>query len=338
MESDINSNNQLSSNKRESYSHISPSSRPNFKCLQPISYASAVTNTPNVKLHNLVTRALHKTPTNGIADSATSRNFGPPTGNPNLHQPIQVAAANGGIMTSIAKRSWNLAPELTAKGQEAHEFREMMHPLVSLPQLVDDGCEINLTKTNIHISKNNKEIIRGPRDPLTRMWIVPFTTNDTLPTSAVQKITLPPKIACNAYTQKSTADLITYHHITLGSVAPPTLIQAIKNGYLTTFPGLTVQAVQKYLPKSIIYYMSHIHKIRKNTRSTRKETIEDLMTTPDANFDALPPPRQIKKRLHQVGVQAINIDDFATLTGVISTDQTGRFPTTSRRGNKYEIF
>ena len=122
MEQDINNNNQLSPNKQESYSNISPSSQTNIKCLQPTSYASAVTNTPNVQLHNLVTRALHKTPTNGIPDSATSRNFGPPTGNPNLHQPIQVAAANRGIMTSTAKRSWNLAPELTAKGQEAHEF------------------------------------------------------------------------------------------------------------------------------------------------------------------------------------------------------------------------
>ena len=34
---------------------------------------------------------------------------------PNLHKSIQVAAANGGIMISTAKLSWNVALELTAK-------------------------------------------------------------------------------------------------------------------------------------------------------------------------------------------------------------------------------
>lgn len=92
-------------------------------------------------------------------------------------------------------------------------------------------------------------------------------------------------MACNAYTQKSTVDLVTYHHITLGLVAPPLLIKAIKNGYLTTFPGLTEQAVQKYLPKSIPYYMSHIDKIRKNTRSTKKPSVKEMMTTEDGTFD-----------------------------------------------------
>ena len=112
------------------------------------------------------------------------------------------------------------------------------------------------------------------------MWTVPFTIDDIPLTLAVYTIKLPPKIACNVYAQKSTTNLITNHHITWGSIAPPTLIQVIKNGYLTTFPGLTVQAVQKYLQKSFPYYMSHINKIRKNTRSTKKETIKESMKPP----------------------------------------------------------
>ena len=126
------------------------------------------------------------------------------------------------------------------------------------------------------------------------MWTVPFTIDDSPPETALHTIEIQQELACNAYTQKSTADLTTYHHITLGSIAPPTLIKAIKSNFLTTFPGLTVQAVQKYLPKSIPYHMSHIHKIRKNTRSTKRPTVEEMMTTPDENFESLPPPRQIK--------------------------------------------
>ena len=59
------------------------------------------------------------------------------------------------------------------------------------------------------------------------------------------------------------------------------------------------------------------------------------MTTADENFESLPPPRQIKNRVHQVGVLILSSHEFATLTGTISTDQTGGFPITSRRGNKY---
>ena len=59
------------------------------------------------------------------------------------------------------------------------------------------------------------------------------------------------------------------------------------------------------------------------------------MTTDDGTFDPLPPPRKIRNRIHQVGVQTIDHDEFAQLTGTISTDQTGGFPVTSRWGNKY---
>ena len=238
-------------------------------------------------------------------------------------------------MHSVAKQAWNISKELSSTAQEAHEFKEMTRPLISLPQLVDNGCEIKLTKTSINIHKNNKEIIRGGRDPITRMWTVPFTVDDDPPETALHTAEVSPKLAYNAYTKKSTADLVTYHHIFLGSIAPPTLIKAIKHGFLTTFPGPTGKAVQKYLPKSIPYYMSHIHKIRQNTRSTTKPSVEELMTTDDATFDPLPPPRKINNRIHQVGIQSIDHDDFTNLKGMILTDQTGGFPITSRKGNKY---
>ena len=68
----------------------------------------------------------------------------------------------------------------------------------------------------------------------------------------------------------------------------------------------------------------------------RKPSVEEMMTTDDGTFDPLPPPQKIRNRIHQVGVQTIDHDEFAQLTGTISTDQTGNFPVTSRRGNKYD--
>lgn len=150
-----------------------------------------------------------------------------------------------------------------------------MHLLVSLPQLLNDKCKVNVTKNSVNTFKNNKEIICGPGDPLTQMWTVPFNINHSPPASTLHTIKIEQEILCNTYTQKLIADLVTYHHITLRLVAPPTLFEAIKNGFPITFPGLTVQAVQKYLQKSIQYYLSHIHKIRKNTRSTKNQELKN---------------------------------------------------------------
>ena len=46
----------------------------------------------------------------------------------------------------------------------------------------------------------------------------------------------------------------------------------------------------------------------------------------------LEPPRRILDRKHNVGIKVIKFED---LKGTMSTDQTGRFPITSRRGNSY---
>ena len=46
----------------------------------------------------------------------------------------------------------------------------------------------------------------------------------------------------------------------------------------------------------------------------------------------LKPPRRILDRKHNVGIQVFK---FEELKGTIATDQTGRFPITSRRGNAY---
>ena len=58
----------------------------------------------------------------------------------------------------------------------------------------------------------------------------------------------------------------------------------------------------------------------------------------DDEHDIIPePPRQRKqnedKRDHYVGVDIVASPEY--LTGTIATDQTGRFPITSQRGNAY---
>ena len=109
---DKNKNQNKNIKETKSTTYLSPSSCKNNI---PTSYASAVTNTNNLYDHNLVTKALQAKTIHGIADSAASRHFGPATGESNQHETVKVAAANRGIMLSMAKRKWNLAEELTTK-------------------------------------------------------------------------------------------------------------------------------------------------------------------------------------------------------------------------------
>ena len=63
-----------------------------------------------------------------------------------------------------------------------------------------------------------------------------------------------------------------YLHACMGVPVVKTHINAIKNSWLTTFLGLTVEAVKGHLPKTIQTTMGHMHRVRQNVCSTQKVT------------------------------------------------------------------
>jgi hypothetical protein len=62
------------------------------------------------------------------------------------------------------------------------------------------------------------------------------------------------------------------------------LLQAVKNGHLITWPGLTEQAINKHLKMTPATAMRHLNQRRQNIRSTSKTSItsdmEDKAVTP----------------------------------------------------------
>jgi hypothetical protein len=61
-------------------------------------------------------------------------------------------------------------------------------------------------------------------------------------------------------------------------------LQAVKNGYLITWPGLTEQAINKHLKLTPATAMGHMNKRCQNIRSNQKNPItsdmEDTAVTP----------------------------------------------------------
>jgi hypothetical protein len=235
-------------------------------------------------------------------------------------------------MTSVATTKLDI-PEVSDKAKTAFHFNEMDTPLLSIPVLADDGCKIELTEDNIVVKKNDKIILKGVRDKVSTLWMIPIKHRTKRKLFEQQLPPTPTHAANSAYHQPTIAKLMAYHNATIGSLPIKTLCNAIDNDWLTSFPGLTSAAIRKHLPKSISTTMGHLHMIRKGIRTT-KPTISEIMNEELAPEPPLEPPRRINKRQHDV---AVDILPFEELKGIIATDLPGRFPTTSAQGNAYVL-
>jgi hypothetical protein len=147
----------------------------------------------------------------------------------------------------------------------------------------------------------------GSQDPRSRLWRVDlkqiFETN---------------QVQCNHTHDNSTQkDLINYLHAACFSPVKSTWITAIKNGHFTSWPGLTQQAVEKHRSKSTSTAKGHLNQQRQNARTTKIKDPKVIITEPDLD-------QGIKTQF----VYAATID-----AGKIYTDQTGRFPVVSSKGN-----
>ena len=75
----------------------------------------------------------------------------------------------------------------------------------------------------------------------------------------------------NAYVMTSKEALIRYLHQCLFSPTKKTLVKAIENNQLTTWPGLTAEAVRKHLPDSApAADKGHMKRQHKGIRYTTK--------------------------------------------------------------------
>jgi hypothetical protein len=124
------------------------------------------------------------------------------------------------------------------------------------------------------------------------------------------------------YELRNTGALVNYLHKAMFSPTKSALLQAVKNGHLITWPGLTEQAINKHLKLTSATAMGHMSHRRQNIRSTSKTPIssdmEDVTVTPSG--------LGIKTHL----VYAVLVDQ-----GQLYTDLTGKFPVRSSKGNWY---
>jgi hypothetical protein len=96
------------------------------------------------------------------------------------------------------------------------------------------------------------------------------------------------------------------------------MLQAVKDGHLITWPGLTEDAINKHLKLTPATAMGHMNQRCQNIRSTSKVPIEKQH----------PPDTDLGTKTHLV--YAVVVDQ-----GQLYTDLTGKFPVRSSKGNSY---
>jgi hypothetical protein len=200
--------------------------------------------------------------------------------------------------------------------------------LLPLPQLP--------LAAHVTLRRNGIDKLRGDRDHINGLWNIRLSEPPlSTPLSSAFPATAPThnmrvcEHANNVYEMRNQSDLVAYLHRACFSPTKSTWLKAINAGYFATWLGLTVELVNKHLPKSIAKAKGHLRQERQNLRSTSTPLRPKTpITILDAEFD-LTLKHSDRTRTNWVYQQAVQV------SGQIFSDQMGRFPVTSSKGHQY---
>ena len=173
----------------------------------------------------------------------------------------QVMIPNGDNITAHAQYNLRL-PNVSQQASEADILPSFKHSLISVGQLCDDDCTTTFSKHMCTIyNKHKKPVITGIRNPQTGLY------EQQIPVQHQRQCNDQQIPVHNKHTnQQSNATLptttlqehIKYLHQCAFSPTTRTWIQAVKKGHFKTWPGETIDAIQRYLPKSEATMLGHL--------------------------------------------------------------------------------
>eukprot|EP00956_Cyclotella_meneghiniana_P017716 scaffold29109_cov56-Cyclotella_meneghiniana.AAC.5 len=240
----------------------------------------------------------------------------------------RVGVANGG--SSTAKHVTQLPfKQLSSKANQADTFEDFPTSLMSVGKISDDGTISIFTKDGVTVHKEQDVLITckgmpiliGTRDEHGR-YRIPLMQQkgQWQPRKPRARINAALQKANSVYDLPSIEQAIKWMHAVCGYPVKSTWLKAVKAGNFTGWPLLTEKNVQKYYPETTETDKGHMNQTRKNVRSTKPKS------TPFED----PNTAQLRgKKVHDIFTKVYDPRE------TIFSDQTGKFPTQSQRGNKY---
>ena len=239
----------------------------------------------------------------------------------------RVGVANGEVSQGIHETRLPI-PQLPKKATKADTFNKWSSNLMSVGRVCDANTLSIFSKDGVKVYKEDdvlvtckgKPILIGIRDDKGR-YRIPLEQRKGQwrprhPSKKAKKIL---RQANSVYDLPSTEEAIKWMHAVCGYPVKSTWIKAIKAGNYVGWPMLTERNVKKYYPETNETPKGHMAQTRKNARSTKSKPIKEYK-----NKDQL-----VGKKKQDIFTKVYDVRD------TIFSDQTGQFPTRSRRGNKY---
>jgi hypothetical protein len=176
--------------------------------------------------------------------------------------PLTIRLPNGATMESSHTDALDI-PKLNKSASIAHVSPGMAnHPLLSFGQPCNEVYPVTFRNALVKICDSQElQIFNGARSSGTRLWQINLRKEHQQPQHAV---------ANNVYELRNTGALVNYLHKAMFSPTKTALLQAIKNGHLVTWSGLTEKSINKHLKLTPTTTLGHMSQRRQNIRSTSK--------------------------------------------------------------------
>lgn len=220
--------------------------------------------------------------------------------------------------------------------------------LISTGKLADanyisifDDEEVNIyDANNTKIVTTRGAVLRGYRDKSEGVYRIPLVKEVKNINTDTAIVNVPPNrflqqnppsydTINNVWECRNQSEVLRFYHAACGFPTEATWIQAVERGYFASWPGLTVAAIRRHFPESEETQKGHMKAIKSGIRSTKKKLIKEVVKIEDDNEV----PNKVKSKQREVCVRILDTRDELQMK--IYTDQTGKFPRKSSRGNQY---
>jgi hypothetical protein len=167
-----------------------------------------------------------------------------------------------------------------------HVFGDLNNNLLSVGQLCDAGCDVKFDTHKATVHAKTEIVLTAKCDHSNGLWRAPLTNNivTTAHCNHTQTNVMDTKCYLQRYTKNNKSPTACCNNVQdytnnkyaisylQGATCSPvkmTLIQAIKKGNFSTWPGITTYNVNKHYEHTIATTKGHMAQTRRNTRSTK---------------------------------------------------------------------
>ena len=248
-------------------------------------------------------------------------------------QPFKVKLPNGNFIESIGHTIIKIPHSTVTLKAHVFDNNTLGTSLLSISELASQGCTTVFDNTSVTVKdKHGRTILQGAKEPSARLWCIPLPTG--------QAPTLPVHPAANLAIHNTThAEYVKFTHATFGSPPTSTLYKAAKNGWLSNFPRITAKMISMNDPNAMATAIGHLDRVRQRQYSTKPSHAPPQASIPITETSVRPTDTSDNDREDNDAVEEDEFFDVYTklvaASDINHSDLTGRFPTTSRRGNQY---